>query len=104
MKKYKINGEIIETNNLKKEYPHLFKSYTYVWETKTGKTYLLVNDYVYRKPHYFTEYEKEFFSNIYGGLAQVFGTLGAEEKVVPAGNLENGIYTISKEHKAEKVA
>ena len=101
MKKYLVNGEVIETNNLKKDYPHLFKSHTYVWEMATGKTYLFVNDYAYRKIHYFTDAEKDFLANIYG---ENLHGLGSKEKVVAAGSLENGIYTISNKGVATKVA
>lgn len=102
MKKYIINGQEIITNNLKKEYPHFFKSFTYVWEMATGKTYLFVNDYEYRKPHYFTEEENAFIESRYG--KESWKVLGAQEKVVPLSNLENGIYTIGSDRKAVKVA
>lgn len=101
MKKYIVNGKVIETNNLKKEYPHLFKSYTYVWEMNTGKTYLFLNDYVYRKSHNFTEEEKQFLTSIYG---ENMKGLGAKEYVRPKGKLENGIYTISSNREAVKIA
>lgn len=92
LKKYTVNGETIITTNLKKDRPDLFQSYTYVWETGSGKTYLLINDYQYRKPHLFSEREKAFFEKYYGPTGR---GLGAEEKIYLRSTTPNGMYLVN---------
>ena len=94
LRRYNINGQIIETTNLKKEYPQFFKTYSYVFEMNTGKTYLFVNDYEYRKRHPFNDTEREFLISNYG---ETLRGLGLEERVVPKDNLENGMYNVNRD-------